>query len=224
MKHVPLVCLLLACGPTGPREPDRTVALRMQGNVYVAGDTTTLAGGTGNVSFFIYRDSSEGFCLRTPSSLVTVARNIIRGYTADDLLTGQPYAFEMLQPEGLEYPFDIYPVAVFQRAFSPDNVCEGDPAIYNGRGANVAADSATSACCGLIPAPIRVEGPDTELVVDFNVVSDAPRALAACSPNDVGFDRCALRRAPDGSDSACALALGEDAGALLRAADGTPCP
>ncbi len=227
MRRLALLSLVLAaCRTTNPTGPEHVVALRLEGIVELKDPDGALgpADAQGNVSFFIYDTNEKGFCLRGAAPLVAVARNVLRERTIGELRDGVPFAFDIYEAADFTPPIDLYPVAVFQRTRSPDNICEIDPndasgvaRLFNARGTSAGEGAALSMCCGREPALERFGEAAMTLNRVFTLFPDTERTPDACPKPEDGFNRCAL-------GAACAAELGSEASVLLTAADGSPCP
>jgi len=106
MKGIPFLLFLLACREARTTEAELPVAFSLSGAVGTTGDVSELGFGTGDVSIFLRQESCTG-------EVFTVARNVVRDYTASELQRPLNYAFDVLEAPGAAYPVDLYPVAVF---------------------------------------------------------------------------------------------------------------
>jgi hypothetical protein len=207
-----------ACRARTEEAPPRPAAFSLEGTLSLSGDVSTLGPDVGRVSVFFYRRNVAGFCLRGADSLVALARDVAGAHTAAELQVGIPYALEIVADDATTYPFDVYPVAVWQQTSVVDNACDFDGVTTRRNARGAASAASISACCGAIPAALSVAEAGVALRLDFSLSVDT--RMSVCPESNARFARCAL----DDEAGACRSELGADAAALLTDSAGAPCP
>ncbi len=177
----------------------------------------------GDLHIVLYADAGLGYCLRPLEHVHWLASKVVADMSSAALQgTTVAYSIEVLEAPDQPYPFDVYPVAIWQNTSSLQLACEYDAPADTPRVNAIgwygvsAADLATRSpvpCCGFAPAALRVESRGVDLGgVDFELVPQA-NALSPCAPAGTPAAACALRHPPGLTvgDSQCARALGPEA-------------
>lgn len=227
--------LLAACGMLAddPPPPPPQAILRLSGSVRLEADSPRVPTAGGALSVRFYRQPLPGYCLRGADDVFAIAYAAIDSPTKRGLLDGAPIELTLREPSDrtLAYPLELYPVVTWQHTREPERACElnyaagpaDDGNISNLIGVSGEA-AAPDACCGSLPPPLRIDAPGAEFSGLSFVLREQPRITTECADPSTTFDRCSLRRQPDGQETACALSLGADRDRVLTLSSGEPCP
>ncbi len=208
-------------------EIPRVDMLTVSGILKLTGDVTKLPDIGGDLHLTVYTRSDEGYCLRR-GSVLAEAQQLIRTPAKADLAQGVAYSVKFQEPPGQTYPLTLFVTAEWQNTRSRAHACEVDTLFGVGEARNAFAaygvsgdDPDTSACCHFFPQALQLPGPATVLEnVDLTLTV---RTTAPCTDPLTRGDACYLRRNMDGTDTACALALGAARDDVLTDRDGKVC-
>ena len=230
MRRLLLPCLLIAACDPPPRvaEIPRVDLVSLSGKMTLTGDITKLPDIGGDIHLTLYERNDEGYCLRTSATFAEAAQ-VIRTPVKADLSSGTvTYSVRFEEPPGQTYPVTFYATAEWQNTRSRTHACEVDTLFGVGEVRNAFAaygvtgnEPDTSACCHFFPQPLTIQGPETALEnIDLTL---SVRTTAPCSDPLARGDACYLRRNVDGTDHACAAALGASRDEVLVDRDGNVC-
>ncbi|MCC6808169.1 MAG: hypothetical protein IT381_12155 [Deltaproteobacteria bacterium] len=216
-----------------PREAPipRTDMLRLSGTLKLGGDVSKLPEVQGDVHLVVYTTAVEGYCLRKDAVLAE-ATQLVRTPSRQQLTEGMPFEVLFEEPPGQTYPVTYYVTAEWQNTRLRTHRCEvdtlgGGPELRSAFAADGVSGAAlagptTSACCHFVPQARELKAAET-VVENMELILAAPPDVVCVDPLSRG-DVCALRRNPDGSDSACAVALGGERDQVFVDRDGKVCP
>jgi hypothetical protein len=220
---------IMSCRPeTKVAEIPRVNMLTLVGALRLTGDVTKLPDIGGDVHLTVYSRGDEGYCLRR-GAVLAEAQQLIRTPAKSDLTSGTAtYSVKFEEPPGQTYPVTLFVTAEWQTTRARIHACETDTLFGVGETRNafaaygISGDEAdTSACCHFFPQPLQLTGPGTVLEnVDLTLTV---RTTAPCSDPLARGDACYMRRNQDGTETACALALGTTRDDVLRDRDGNVC-
>jgi hypothetical protein len=233
--YITVLSALLAspgCRPrstsTGSTDTTTTDLVTLNGTLRLTGDTSKLPDVGGDVHLFLYSGGSEGYCAQA-NGIFAQATQLARTPSKQQLVDGLDYEVRFEEPPGQTYPVTLYLVADWQQTRERVHECEtvggveshDALAFYGVTGAALAGPE-TSACCHFVPQAITLGAAGTTLDA-IDLVFTVRPGVRCADPLERG-DACYLRKNPDGSDTACATALGADKDKVLVAREGEACP